>query len=257
MLDTRIFPTLLLQGPGLVKTMKFKKPRYIGDPLNAARIFSAREADEALLLDITAGAEGRGPDAALVTRISDECFMPLTVGGGIRTLDMARELFNAGAEKVAINSAAVTDPDLITAIADEFGSQSVVVSIDAKRKWGGYEVFTGGGRKRTRHNVVDHARAVESAGAGEILITSIERDGTMEGYDLELTRQVADAVELPVIASGGAGNLGHMRAAVEKGHASAVTAGSFFVFHGRRRAVLISFPEREELETQLFDAAPA
>ncbi|MEM7166365.1 MAG: AglZ/HisF2 family acetamidino modification protein [Planctomycetota bacterium] len=257
MLDVRVFPCLLLQGPGLVKTVKFKKPQYIGDPMNAARIFSAREADEALLLDISAGAEGRGPDEDLVSRISDECFMPLTVGGGIRTVGMARALFNAGAEKIAINSAAITNPELIGAIAAEFGSQSVVVSIDAKRKWGGYEVYTHGGRKRTKRSVVAHAQAMAKAGAGEILINAIDRDGMMQGYDVELTRQVADAVDLPVIACGGAGSLDHMRQVVEQGHASAVTAGSFFVFHGRRRAVLISFPDRADLEAQVLDATPA
>lgn len=248
MLQVRVFPTLLLKGNGLWKTVKFKQPRYVGDPLNAVRIFNQKEVDELLLLDIGATPEQSGPRLDLISKISDECFMPLTVGGGIDSVDTVRELLGAGVEKVSINTAAVGHPELVEACANEFGSQSVVVAIDAARKWGGsYRVHTHGGRQRTRIDPVAHALEMEQAGAGEILINSIERDGTQAGFDLELTRAVADAVSVPVIASGGAGSVEHLAEAVEQGGASAVTAGSLFVFHGRRKAVLINFPSAEEL----------
>lgn len=251
MLEARIFPTLLIQGKGLVKTTRFQKPRYVGDPLNAVRIFNTKEVDELLVLDIDATRQGRGPDVELVTRISDECFMPLTIGGGIRSVEQARQLLQAGAEKVAINTAGWDNLSLITSAAHEFGSQCIVASIDARRKWGGYRVCTHAGKRVQKTDPVKHARNLEQAGAGEILINSVDRDGMMNGYDVDLVRSIADAVQVPVIASGGAGAVEHFGEVIRDGHASAATAGSFFLFHGRRRAVLISFPPRNELQAAL------
>lgn len=247
MLETRVLPCLLLRGRGLVKTVRFRAPRYLGDALNAVRIFNQKQVDELLLLDIEATPEKRPLQLELIRRIARECAMPLAVGGGVDSIERARALFECGVEKVAINSAAVTNPGLIGAIAEEFGSQSVVAAMDVRRRWGAHEVLTHGGRVRTRLDPVTHARSLEAAGAGELLVTSVDRDGTMEGYDLALTRSVAEAVRIPVIACGGAGTLADLGRAAREGGASAVAAGSLFVFHGPRRAVLISFPTRAEL----------
>jgi cyclase len=252
MLRTRVIPCLLLQGEGLVKTVGFKNPVYVGDPINAIRIFNEKEVDELVLVDIGASREGRGPALEMIRSFASECFMPLAYGGGIRSLEDAREVLALGVEKIVINTLTLHRPELVTAIAREFGSQAVVASIDAKRKLlGGYEVLGAGGTQKTGLKPAEHAHRMTELGAGEIFITSIERDGTQTGYDLTLVRSVTDAVSVPVIACGGAGNLGHFSEAVNEGHASAVAAGSMFVFHGRHRAVLISYPSRSELEGAL------
>jgi len=249
MLRARVIPCLLLKDKGLVKTIKFREPRYVGDPINAVWIFNRKEVDELIFLDIMATREGRQPPIELVSTISDQCFMPLTVGGGIRTLDDIKGLLNAGAEKVAINSYAMENPMFIQKASEFFGSQSIVVSIDArKHRDHSYEVYTHGGMKPTGFDPATFAVQMEQLGAGEILLNSIDRDGTMEGYDIDLIKKVSKAVNLPVIACGGAGSLAHLAEAIKSGHASGVAAGSFFVFHGRRRAVLINFPTKEELE---------
>ena len=254
MFRPRIIPTLLLSGRGIVKTVQFRHPRYLGDPINTVRIFSSKGADELLLLDIRATLENTRPPASLVSQISDESFMPLAVGGGVREVEDVRALLNAGAEKVVINTRAIESPGLVREAADLFGSQSVVGSIDASNEGGhGYRVFTHAGSRKTKRDPVEVARELEAAGAGEIMITSIERDGTMEGYDLDLIQRITSAVSVPVIASGGAGSLDHFRQAIQKANASAVAAGSFFVYHGKRRAVLISYPTRREVETALGD----
>jgi cyclase len=246
-------PVLLLKGVGLVKGVNFKNHTYLGDPLNAVRIFNTKEVDELVFLDITATAEGRTPDISLVEKIADECYMPFAVGGGINSVEQIREILSAGAEKVCINTAAIENPPFVSEAAKVFGSQSIVVSVDVKeRVLRGNDVFTRSGLKPIGRNPVEAARQMQDAGAGEIMLTSIDREGTMKGYDIELTRNVADAVSIPVIASGGAGRLSDMADAVKLGGASAVSAGSFFVFHGPRRAVLINFPEKHELEA-LFD----
>ena len=246
-----MIPCLLLDGGGLVKTVRFKSPRYLGDPLNAVRIFNEKEVDELLLLDIRAW-RGAGSIAwELVGKIATECFMPVCYGGGVTTLDQFRRLFAGGVEKVAINTAALERPELIGAAAREFGSQAVVVAIDVrKRFFGGAGAVSRGGSRWSGKDPVAWAREAEQAGAGELLLTSVDRDGTRRGYDLELVRAVTAAVRIPVIACGGAGSLTDLRAALDAG-ASAMAAGSLFVFHGPHQAVLITYPERRELEACL------
>lgn len=252
MTATRVIPCLLLKGRGLVKTVKFKEPRYVGDPINAVRIFNDKEVHELVFLDITATRENRTPPLELVSVIANECSMPFSIGGGIRDTDTIHDLLSMGAEKVVINSYAVENPAFIEEAAGIAGSQSIVVSLDVKKeKRGNYSVYTHNGSKSTSHNPVDLAVKMENMGAGEIFLNSIDRDGTGEGYDLELITMVSEKVNIPVIACGGAGKITDFADAVNIGHASAVAAGSMFVFHGRRRAVLISFPEKEELSAVL------
>ncbi|PKN34768.1 MAG: imidazole glycerol phosphate synthase subunit HisF [Deltaproteobacteria bacterium HGW-Deltaproteobacteria-19] len=255
MLITRVIPCLLLKGRGLVKTVRFKDPTYVGDPINAIKIFNEKEVDELIFLDITATLEKRPPPYQVISEIASECFMPLAYGGGIRSLPEIEKIFSLGVEKVCLNAAAVEDPDLIRDAAKAFGNQSIVVSVDVKKSlFGKYEIFTHGGRRSARKEILSHVRRMEELGAGELLLTSIDRDGTRQGYDLDLIGRVADAVGIPVIACGGAGGLNDITAAVKSG-AAAAAAGSLFVFHGRHRAVLISYPSREELDAA-FPAAP-
>jgi cyclase len=250
MLRPRIFPTLLLKGQGLVKGVNFKNYRYIGDPINAVKIFNDKEVDELLFLDITASGEKRTPSLELIEKIADECFMPFSVGGGIRTVEDMRALLSAGAEKISINTAAVEDPSLIRRAADMFGSQSIIVSIDVKSSWlGKINVWTHSGKKKTKLNPLEWALEVEKLGAGEIFLNSIDNDGKMEGYDLKLVKMISDAVNIPVIACGGAGKVDDLYKAIHEAGASAAAAGSMFVFHGARRGVLINFPSAEELKT--------
>jgi cyclase len=231
MLKTRIIPCLDVKDGRVVKGVRFVDLRDAGDPVEAAGAYDAAGADELCFLDITASHERRGILLDVVRRTAEACFMPLTVGGGVRTIEDIRALLLAGADKVSINTAAVERRGIVREAAEKFGSQLVVVAIDARRRpVGGFEVFTHGGRQATGRDVVDYAREVVAFGAGEILLTSMDRDGTKEGYDLELTRAVADAVGVPVIASGGVGTLDHLVEGVRHGHASAVLAASIFHF---------------------------
>ncbi len=230
MLATRIIPCLDVAGGRVVKGVNFVALADAGDPVEIARAYDAAGADELVFLDIAASHEGRDTILDVVRRTADVCFMPLTVGGGVRSVADARALLLAGADKVAVNSAAVADPALIDALAKAFGDQCVVVAVDAKRVHDGWEVFTHGGRRATGIDALAYAREAAARGAGEILLTSMDRDGTRAGYDLALTRAVADAVPVPVIASGGVGNLGHLVEGVLQGHASAVLAASIFHF---------------------------
>ncbi|MBS1808081.1 MAG: imidazole glycerol phosphate synthase subunit HisF [Acidobacteria bacterium] len=249
MYRTRVIPCLLLQRTGLVKTINFKNPTYLGDPINIVKIFNDKEVDELVLLDICATSENKRPQFELIEKIASECFMPLGYGGGIRNIEDMKTLFGLGVEKISINSGAVESPDLIKKAADQFGSQSVVVSIDVKKSWlGKYEVVTHAGKKRTGLDPKAFAVQMERAGAGELLLNSVDRDGTMQGYDLKLIAQVTEAVSIPVIVCGGAGKLEDFSEAVMKGGASAAGAGSFFVFKGPHRAVLISYPTSVELK---------
>lgn len=251
MLHTRVIPCVLLRNGGLVKTIKFKDPRYIGDPINAVRIFNDKEVDEIVFLDIGATASGLGPNFDLLADIASEAFMPFGYGGGITNIEQVKRLYTLGVEKVIINSAAATRPGLVLDAATLAGSSGVVVSVDVRRSWlGNYSVCVASGQKDVKRDPVEYAQEMVRQGAGEILLNSIDRDGTMEGYDLELIRRVSAAVSVPVVAAGGAGGLHHLREAVDAG-ASAVAAGSMFVFHGKHRAVLITYPEYEELE-ELF-----
>jgi imidazole glycerol-phosphate synthase subunit HisF len=254
MIETRVIPCLLLRHGGLVKTVRFKDAKYLGDPINIVRIFNDKEVDELVLLDITATPEGRGPRFDMLAKITNECFMPLCYGGGVRTLADVRALFSLGVEKVAVNSYAAKDSSFITAAAEQFGSQSIIGSIDVRRNWRGKsEVVTHGGRQRTGKDAVEHAQELEARGAGELLLNSIDRDGTMKGYDLELIRQVASAVRVPVVACGGAGSVADLGRAVKEAGASAAAAGSLFVFQGRHRAVLINYPMARELRELFAD----
>lgn len=252
MLKTRVIPCLLLKNEGLVKTVQFKHPKYVGDPINAVKIFNEKEVDELVFLDTTATIENRKPPLKLISEIATECFMPFCYGGGIRSIEDIAELFKLGVEKVSLNSYAVENPSLISRAADMFGNQSIVVSIDVKKTlFGKYRVFTQGGRKASKHDPVEFAVRMQEAGAGELFLNSIDRDGTMQGYDLDLIKRVSEAVSIPVIACGGAGSLDDFAAAVKQGGASAVSAGSLFVFQGRHRAVLITYPSTKELEQKL------
>ncbi len=252
MAEVRVIPCLLLKDTGMVKTTRFGDPVYLGDAINIVKLFNDMEVDELGVLDISAAGRGRGPNFDLLASIASNAFMPLSYGGGISEIAEARKILQLGFEKIIIGTAAVSNPDLIGRAAEEFGSQSVVVSIDVRKKlFGRYEVCTAGGKRKTGKDPVAHAEEMASRGAGEILLTSVDRDGTMSGYDLELIRMVCDAVEIPVIASGGAGHVNHFAEAVHKGGASAVAAASSFVFHGRRKAVLVNFPDREELQKVL------
>lgn len=249
MIRPRIIPCLLLRGKGLVKGIQFQNHTYVGDPINAIRIFNDKEVDELIFLDITATQERRIPPLDLIQTISDQCLMPFAVGGGITTIGEARDILNRGAEKVCLNTATIEHPELITALSETFGTQSVVVSIDVKKNGQGqYQTFTRCGSKPVSESPVELAIRMEQLGAGELLVNSIDRDGTQTGYDTELIREVADAVSVPVIACGGAGSLRHLSDGLSLGHASAVAAGSLFVFTGRRRAVLINFPSKNERE---------
>jgi cyclase len=250
MLKTRVMPCLLLLDTALVKTIGFEAPNYVGDPSNAIRIYNEKEVDELILLDIGAW-RGSGPSLPLLERLVSECFMPVAYGGGVRDLGVMRRLFQVGIEKVAVNSHAVAHPEFLRAAADEFGSQAVLVSIDARRSGDQHEVYTHGGTRGTGLSPMEWAQHAVSQGAGEILLTSIDRDGTQAGYDLDLLRSVCQHVDVPVIACGGAGKPGDFTRAVREGGASAVAAGSMVVYFGRNRAVLINFPSRRELSRVL------
>ncbi|MEY3702754.1 MAG: imidazole glycerol phosphate synthase subunit HisF [Pseudomonadota bacterium] len=226
----RVIPCLDVANGRVVKGVNFVDLIDAGDPVEAARAYDAAGADELCFLDITASHEGRDTILDVVARTAEVCFMPLTVGGGVRTADDARALLLAGADKVAVNSAAVTRPELVADIADRFGSQCVVASVDARWSGDHWEVFTHGGRQATGLDAIAHARHLADLGAGELLVTSMDRDGTRDGYDLDLIRNIADAVRVPVIASGGVGTLDHLVEGVTKGHASAVLAASIFHF---------------------------
>lgn len=252
-LEPRIIPCLLLKNLGLVKGVKFKDHRYVGDPINAVRIFNSKEVDEILFLDITATQENRIPSPEFIQRIADQCLVPFAVGGGLRTLDQVKQMMGAGAEKVCLNTAALENPKFIEEIAGHFGSQSVMVSLDVKKSFFGvYEIFSRNGTQKIKGSLEATVQRVEAAGAGEILLNCIDRDGTRQGFDLELLRRVAKITFVPMIASGGAGEYGHLKTALTEGHADAVAAGSLFVFHGRRQGVLISYPSVEERKSILL-----
>jgi cyclase len=250
MLMPRLIPCLLLSSSrgGLVKTRRFKDPKYVGDAMNAVRIFNEKEVDELMVLDIDATREGRGPDFDIAEQLASECFMPLCYGGGIRSFDDARTLFGLGVEKVAIQSAFFRDATILRKIASHAGEQAVVASIDLRKDWlGRYRVHTAAGARAPAGPWHELVRAAVENGAGELLLTSVDREGTLSGMDLDLIREASSLIDVPLIANGGAGSLADVRAAVEAG-ASAVAAGAFFVFYGPHRAVLITYPRYDEVE---------
>jgi cyclase len=252
MIRTRVIPALLLKGDGLVKTVKFSNPGYIGDPINAVRIFNDKEVHELVFLDITASIERRPPRFDILSDIASECFMPLGYGGGIRTLEQAEKIFNLGVEKIILNSFAIEDPSFIRSLSDRVGSQSVVMSIDVKKNFfGKYEIYSNSGKTRTSLDPFRWAQQAEELGAGEIILNSIDQDGTMKGYDIQLIKNVSNSVTIPVVACGGAGKVEDFGTAIHEGGASAVAAGSMFVYFGRKKAVLINYPSRDEIETIL------
>jgi cyclase len=230
MRSVRVIPCLDVDAGRVVKGVNFVDLRDAGDPVELASRYDAEGADEVVFLDITASSSARDTIVDVATRTAEECFIPFTIGGGIRSVDDARRLLRAGADKVSVNTAAVSRPQLVTELSDEFGAQCVVVAIDARRAPGGFEVFTHGGRKPTGLDAISWAAECQRMGAGEILLTSMDRDGTKDGYDVELTRAVSEACELPVIASGGAGTLEHLSEAAIDGKADAVLAASIFHF---------------------------
>jgi cyclase len=249
----RVIPCLLLRGAGLVKTQRFKGAKYVGDPINAVRIFNEKEVDELMFLDIEATVGGSRPNLEMLRNIASECFMPLCYGGGVRDLATIEAILKTGVEKVSLNTALIELPDLVRDAARIHGSSTVVASIDFKRGFFGTpEVHTRAGTRGAGVTPIELARRAEGLGVGEILLNSIDRDGMQEGYDLEVTRQVAEAVKVPVIACGGAGSLAHMHAAIHEAQASAVAAGAFFVFVGRHRAVLITYPTPLDLRRSVF-----
>ncbi len=242
----RVIPILLISDDGLVKGKKFSNHRYVGDPINAVRIFNEKEVDELSLLDISATRLGKEPNYRLIESIASEAFMPVSYGGGLKTLDQVGRVLSGGIEKVVINTAAWKSPALVAETAQRYGSSSTVVSIDVNKTWRGQKVFVSGGSVNTGKSPLEYALEMEKLGAGEIVLTSIYQEGLRSGYDLEQIRQVSSALKIPVIANGGAGNLEDFKKAIEIG-ASAVAAGSFFVFHGKHEAVLISYPDLESV----------
>jgi cyclase len=253
MLRPRIIPCLLVHDKGLVKTVQFKNSKYVGDPINAVRIFNEKEVDEIMIVDIDATADNREPDYQMIENLAAECRMPLCYGGGVKTVEQAQRIFSLGVEKVAISSEAVNNPDLITAIGDRVGSQSIVVVLDIKKgKKGNYEIWTHNGTKNTGKDAVEFSKLVESLGAGEIVINSIDNDGMMKGYDLVLVDQIRSVVHIPLTVLGGAGKIEDIGELINRFGIIGASAGSLFVFKGVFRAVLISYPDHA-LKSLLLD----
>lgn len=248
----RVIPVLLLSNSGLVKSVKFKNHKYVGDPFNAVKIFNEKEVDELAIIDIDATRHNRPPDIKKIAEIAGEAFMPVSYGGGITKMEQARTILNAGIEKIILNKSAHTNPGLIQEISTAFGAQSVVISIDVKKDWlGKYRVYTDNGSSNTGKDPKSFAQDCEWLGAGEILLNSIERDGTYNGYDLDIVNMVSKAVGIPVVACGGAGSIQDFKFALNA-QASAVAAGSMFVFQRPHNAVLISYPSEKEFKEKLY-----
>ena len=244
----RVIPVLLFQKKGLVKTVKFKNPVYVGDPINAIRIFNEKEVDELIFLDIDASIENRGPNVEIIKQFASECFMPVTYGGGIKSCDDIRKILKIGIEKVSLNTQAIINPGLIGEAVENFGSSTIVVSIDIKKNlFGKYQLYSRYGIKMPSIDFVSHIKKMEDYGVGEIFINSVDQDGLMNGMDISLIRKISENVSMPVVACGGAGNLSDIGSAIRDGKASAVAAGSMFVFHGKHKAVLITYPTRNEI----------
>lgn len=249
MLRPRIIPSLLIQDNGLVKTVNFKNPKYVGDPINAVKIFNEKEVDELAVFDIDATSKNLEPNYSLIERIANQSRMPLCYGGGVKTVEQAQKIFGLGVEKIALSSAAVQNPKIIREIGDRVGAQSVIVVIDIKKKlFGGYEVYTHNGKKATGINPIKFAEEAQKLGAGEIIINSIDQDGVMKGYDMNLINSLREKVTLPLTVLGGAGSLNDIKKVIDKHQVIGVAAGSLFVFKGIYKAVLINYPTKEEKE---------
>ena len=248
MLRPRIIPCLLIKDKGLVKTINFKNPKYVGDPINAVRIFNEKEVDELIVLDIDATLENRAPDFKIIENLAAECRMPLCYGGGVKTVEQAKIILGLGVEKIAISSAAIENPSLVNEASQCIGNQSVVVVLDVKKSsiLGKYEIWTHNGRKNTKKNPIEFATKLEKLGVGEIVINSIDNDGVMKGYDVVLVDKIRESVRVPITLLGGAGSLDHLGQLIKKYRVLGLAAGSLFVFKGVYRAVLINYPNREE-----------
>jgi cyclase len=250
MLRPRIIPSLLYHEKGLVKTVSFKSPKYVGDPINAVRIFNEKEVDELAFFDIDATVFNQEPDYVLIEKLANQSRMPLCYGGGVKTVEQAQKIFSLGIEKIALSSAVIQNPQLVTQIAERVGSQSVIVVLDIKKKlFGGYEVYTHNGKKATGINPFKFAQELEKLGAGEIIINSIDQDGVMKGYDLNLIDKIAETISIPLTVLGGAGSLSDIEKVIEKHGVIGVAAGSLFVFKGPYKAVLINYPNQTEKKT--------
>jgi cyclase len=255
MLRARFIPVLQLLNGALVKTVRFRNPAYIGDPVNTVRIFNELEVDELCFLDIRASAEQREPDYALLQQLSDEAFCPVAYGGGIHSVETAEKVFALGFEKIVLNTAAHRNPALLTDVARRYGSQAVIASMDAQRSMlGGTRILIGG--TATKDDVVARAKALENAGAGEILLTDADREGTWQGYNVALVRQVSDAVRVPVVAHGGAGSVADVENVIKNGRASAAAAGSLVIYQKRGMGILINMPDRSPLDKALNFITP-
>lgn len=253
MFRPRLIPVLLLQGDSLVKSIEFKKHNYIGDPINAVKIFNDLKADELVFLDINATSENRTITPEFVSKLSEETNMPFAVGGGIKSLDQIETLIKAGAEKIIINSAAVEDPNFVKKASEAFGTSTIVVCMDVKKKrFGGERVWLKNGSKASAHKPTEFAQLMEHNGAGEIIVQSISNDGKMEGYDISLVESISKAVSIPVVALGGASNYNDLKQVHKEGYASGLAAGSVFVYQSKLRGVLINYPSKEE-RFQLFE----
>ena len=248
MFRPRIIPVLLLKNKGLVKSKQFKDFNYIGDPINAVRIFNDLKADELVFLDITATKEKRLISLDFVRNVGEEANMPFAVGGGIRTIQNIQDIIGAGAEKVVINTFAAENPYFIKEASDTFGSSTITVCIDVKKKlFGKVQTWIVSGTKSTGYSPVEFTKLMEEKGAGEIIIQSIEKDGMMKGYDIELIKNISESVTIPVVALGGAGNLNHLKEAYIDGFANGLAAGSIFIYHGKSNGILVNYPSKSEI----------
>lgn len=253
MLRTRIIPVLLLRDNILYKSEKFKNHRYIGDPLNALKIFNEKEVDEIVVLDTTASANQKPPNFSLIKLLASECFMPLAYGGGVKNLNEIEDIFKLGVEKIILNTSIIKKPQMVRDAIKEFGSQSIVASIDiGKNLMNKKRVFINAGKKITKFKPIDYAKYVEELGFGEIIVNAIYKDGIMGGYDIDLIKSIVDAVNVPVVALGGAGNIYHLKEVINCCQISGLAAGSMFIYHGVNKAILINMPDREVLEAELF-----
>jgi len=250
MLYPRIIPCLLVHNKGLVKTVKFKDPKYVGDPINAVKIFNEKEVDEIIVIDIDATVQQKEPDYKLIENLAAECRMPLCYGGGIKTVEQGVRIFGLGVEKIALSSAAINNPNIISQLAERVGKQSVVVVLDVKKKTFStkYDIYILNGKEKCNIDIFEFTKELEKLGVGEIVINTIDKDGVMDGYDYELISIVRNCTNLPMTVIGGAGSIDHIKKVVDQHGIIGVAAGSFFVFKGKFRAVLINYPAREEKE---------
>lgn len=248
MLRKRVIPCLLMDNGRLVKTFKYKQPKYVGDPINAIRIFNDKEVDELILIDIAASKNGREPDFELIEKISSECFMPLCYGGGISNIKQAKTLFKIGIEKICIQSEFIKRPSFVAELSQQFGSQSIVVSVDIKKNFfGKYRIYSALNSKLLDTPIFEYLKKIEKLGAGEILMSLVDNEGTRAGIDLDLIKMGVNATSLPIVSNTGVGSISHIKEGFEAG-AHAIAAGSFFVFHGPHKAVLITYPDLNEFQ---------